>query len=222
MSTTHRSARTKKILIASLAAVLIAIGMTALILGLVPVRYDMGLSADAVRAEVKDIGVYRGPGALTILRCDDYQRGLITNANTKEEIFRLLHRGGRTNQLSQLFRRAAPRNHVTPARNTSFHNIRSQAQDQLLQITFRTPQFAVIGDRTDGFELVPAQGQPSATHVRQIIIPLYDIGSGWTDHTWYLSLQHEEQNFVQFQMSTRGNFRPLYNLLFGPDAVRLI
>jgi hypothetical protein len=209
---------TKRILLGSLAGLMLAIGITALVMGLVPVHYHIGLTAsDGQGAIIKDIGIQR-QDVEHMLRFDDREQGLITRANTKDEILRQLQRGGTTNALSQMFRSTRQPNRID-APNTNVANIRNASSNQLLRITFLRPQFAIV-DR----ELVAATPGNAATHVQQIFIPLNNVGNGWGEHQWFLSLNREDDTstVVRYRMHTHGNFARLADFIYGEDAVQII
>jgi len=224
----RRQRLTKRILLGSLVAVLVTIGITTLVMGLVPVRYSLGLVAsDRQGVVIKDIGIDRGNEGETMLRFDDRQNGLVTRANTKDEILRKLQRGGTTNALSQMFRATLAPNRIDAFNATNVTNIRTTiSNNQLLRITFLRPQFAITDnpDRTVRWELVPATSSNTARHVQQIFIPLNNVGNGWQEHHWFLSLNREDDTsqVVRYRMATHGNFASLFDMLYGEDAVTII
>lgn len=207
---TNRQKWTKRILISSLALVLLAIGTSALVLGLMPVTYHLNLNS----ANIKDITINTG-SETTVLRFDDRQNGFISNANAKDEILRLLARGGRTNELSNVFRSVSENNTVRRY-PTNTHTI---ARTNFIQIAFDTTQFAVTGNHTAGWRLVELnrpgiQNPASTTHVRQIFIPLESLTQGFGESNWFLSTAEDGQTFVEFQLTTHGNFRYLTQFLY--------
>jgi len=210
--------RNKKILVASFAAVLIVIGITTLVLALIPVRHGLGFTSANVRDQIKDIGVSRGTGDETTLYLDDRQNYFITNADAKDEIIRLLERGSRTNRLSETFRRSRPRQVGQPS--TTLASIISQSDNQLLHITFINSPFAIrrVGGILEFGSSVDARPYEIVHH---IFIPLNNIRPYWQQQTWFMATSSGQPNFVEFNLRIMGNFRGLYNFLLGENAVNL-
>ncbi|MCL2587190.1 MAG: hypothetical protein FWE31_03020 [Firmicutes bacterium] len=214
--------RNRIILVSSLVVVLLAIAITSLVLAIIPVRHSLPLLNATINNQIKDIGVVRGQGDAntTILRFSDRADGLDVNANAKDEILRLLERGGRTNQFREMFRNTRP-NTVSPT-ISNVSNIRSRSNHQLLEITFLNPTFAIYQNQLINVHDSRFDIDATETHVSMIMIPLNNIRPYWQEQQWFLNTGAEHQNFIGHYLTTRGNFHGLHNFLFGEDAVTLL
>ena len=147
------------------------------------------------------------------------------------QILHDLHRGGRTNQLNQIFQPGgATAGTVTWAMPElrSVLNIRNRSRQHFVHITFRENENQwAIRDLPNGlFELVCASEEfPETDTIRpvyQIFILLGNVSNRFEQQTWGLSTATAPNDSVQFQFTTWGNYHRLasYTLNFQGPLVR--
>ncbi|MCL2569596.1 MAG: hypothetical protein FWE16_00135 [Firmicutes bacterium] len=129
-------------------------------------------------------------------------------------IFKMLHQSGSSNRLVQIFGARGEEGLRIESRTTNA--IQNATDNHFIRITFRESQFGVTGTNNQNLELVCAT-TPHSRGVRQLFIPLGNIGRGFVQTSFFINTFEEPNDVIRYEFTTFGNFNRLSDFIKNFD-----